>query len=43
MVPKGKMGQTELKEDCQKFYMIGTRIMKNVRKKSPKGDYYYVK
>jgi hypothetical protein len=40
---KGKFGQAELKEECQKFYMIGTRIMKNVNKNAPKGSYYYLK
>ena len=40
---KGKVGQTELKEECQKFYMIGDRIMKNVTKSAPKGNYYFLK
>ena len=39
----GQEGSTMLKEDCQKFYMIGNRIMKNVTKSAPKGNYYYLR
>ncbi|WP_375265152.1 hypothetical protein [Planktotalea sp.] len=39
----GQMGSTMLKEECQKFYMIGNRIMKNVTKSAPKGNYYFLR
>lgn len=37
----GQVGKTVLKEECQKMYMIGSHIMKNVTKNAPKGNYYY--
>ena len=39
----GTVGGKQLKEDCQKFYMIGDRIMKNVTSSAPKGNYYFLK
>ena len=39
---KGQLGSTNLKEECQKMYMIGHRIMKNVTKTNPKGNYYFL-
>lgn len=39
----GQIGSTMLKEECQKFYMIGNRIMKNVNKSAPKGSYYFLR
>ena len=40
---KGQLGTTILKEECQKIYMIGNRIMKNVTKSTPKGNYYFLR
>ena len=40
---EGKVGATEFKEECQKFYMIGDRIMKNVTSRAPKGNYYFLR
>jgi hypothetical protein len=37
------LGSTMLKEECQKIYMIGNRIMKNVTKSAPKGNYYILR
>jgi hypothetical protein len=39
----GQLGSTMLKEECQKIYMIGNRIMKNVTKSAPKGNYYILR
>ena len=40
---EGQISSTILKEECQVFYMIGNRIMKNVNKKTPKGSYYFLR
>ncbi len=40
---KGKLGNTNLKEECQKMYMIGNRILKNVTSSSPKGSFYFLR
>ena len=40
---QGAVGTVSLKEECQRFYMIGNRIFKNVNKNSPKGSYYFLR
>ena len=39
---KGNAGSRVLTEDCQKFFLIGKKIMKNVTQNAPKGNYYYM-
>lgn len=38
-----KIGNNERPEECQTFFMIGDRIMKNVNSSAPKGSYYFLR